>query len=632
MELHFSLHYGGREHTDSTLPRCGEGYLLEDGVTVTPEITRYDDFGAVEWLLRFRNGTDHDSAVLSDIADCDITVPVDFSRTRRGFRTDRDEPHLLTMHGMIEGAEYACSDADSAAEFTQQKIYLFPGEARHFVNTTGRSSDSMMPFFDLSAYGEGLAVAIGWTGSWQALFDCGSDSVRIRTGLVGESFYLLPGEEVRTTRVLLMPYAKGQSRSDRFRALLRTHLSPRAMGRREGLLAYELWGGLPGEEMCRRLGELKAHDVRFEDVWIDAGWYGDCTDCTDCYTGDWGKFTGDWSVNRRVHPDLLHDTDAAAQDAGMRLMLWLEPERIVSGLPVSQQHPEWLLRISAPQDPAMTHLMVDLGNEEAWNYVHDTIAHYVRDLHLGCYRQDFNICPADYFAEHDAPGRRGITEIRHITGMYRLWDALLEEFPDLLIDNCSSGGRRIDIETLRRAIPFFRSDFQCGFNAEPEVLQVHGSGIHDWLPYNGCTTKVKGDTYTARSSYSSSWGVGFYNAIFQSMDEADFAWARQTVEEYRRIRRWLSQDFTCHGSRDRDPTGWTVWQFHDAADGSGIVMAFRRSASPFDSFPLTLRGADADAKCRFTCLDTGESFTGTAALTVTLPQKRSSVIWEYRVL
>jgi alpha-galactosidase len=42
-----------------------------------------------------------------------------------------------------------------------------------------------------------------------------------------------------------------------------------------------------------------------------------------------------------------------------------------------------------------------------------------------------------------APLHRGIAEIRYVEGFYTFWDSLRTRFPDLLIDNCSSGGRRI---------------------------------------------------------------------------------------------------------------------------------------------------------------------------------------------
>jgi alpha-galactosidase len=216
-------------------------------------------------------------------------------------------------------------------------------------------------------------------------------------------------------------------------------------------------------------------------------------------------------------------------------------------------------------------------------------------------------------------------------GMYRLWDDLLAEFPFLLIDNCSSGGRRIDIETLKRSIPFFRSDYQCNFNENPEVLQTHNSNIQKYLPYNGCTSKTKNDTYAIRSSYSSSWGGAFYNAIFQSMDEDSFAWAKKITDEYRRIRRYFSMDFYNHGSSRFDDTSWTVWQYHDEEAQSGIVMAFRRSESPFEQMKVELKGLLCGKTYTVLNLDDGTSMDIANSIEITLPQKRSSVIFEYKL-
>lgn len=61
--------------------------------------------------------------------------------------------------------------------------------------------------------------------------------------------------------------------------------------------------------------------------------------------------------------------------------------------------------------------------------------------------------PLEYWQAADVEDRQGITEIRHIEGLYKLWDELRQEFPNLIIDNCSSGGRRIDMETISRSLP-----------------------------------------------------------------------------------------------------------------------------------------------------------------------------------
>ena len=82
-----------------------------------------------------------------------------------------------------------------------------------------------------------------------------------------------------------------------------------------------------------------------------------------------------------------------------------------------------------------------------------------------------------------------------------MWYELLRRLPHLIIDNCSSGGRRIDIETLRRSIPLWRSDYYCPANFDVDVAQMHSLTFGAWMPYSGCA--VKGfDLYNIRSGYA----------------------------------------------------------------------------------------------------------------------------------
>ena len=54
----------------------------------------------------------------------------------------------------------------------------------------------------------------------------------------------------------------------------------------------------------------------------------------------------------------------------------------------------------------------------------------------------------------------------------------------MLIDSCASGGRRNDLETMRRAVPLWRSDYAF----EPIGQQCMTYGIRLWLPYHGTGT------------------------------------------------------------------------------------------------------------------------------------------------
>ena len=629
MKPEFSFNYGEKRCVFSA--ENNALYEFENGITVCVKSKSYTEYDAVEWVLWFENKSSKNSAIFSDIWDCNTLLPIEFPKPLNpGYMPKEGDACVITMNGMVDGKYYWENDKVSATEYGLNYEYLdkAPQKTKSFANVGGRSSEGMMPFFDVTATGCGYITAIGWTGDWKSEFTKYDLGIRMKTGLKETKFYLMPGEKIRTSSVLIMKYGKSEDKYNKFRRLIKNHFSHKSLTKaeRDGLMACELWGGLPSEEMKKRLCELKKYDIKFEDIWLDAGWYGNCTKCDEAFSGDWGEHTGEWKVNTRVHPERLTDVAECAKNAGAKLMLWFEPERAIQGTPVTVEHPNWFLTLEGKNNQ-----ILDYGNEEAYSYVLDLLSHYTEKLDLSCYRQDFNTALTQYFKENDEENRRGITEIKHITGMYRLWDELLEKFPGLIIDNCSSGGRRIDIETLKRSIPFFRSDYQCNFNENPEVLQTHNSGISLYLPYNGCTSKTKRDTYAIRSSYSSSWGGAFYNAIFQSMDENDFAWAKKITDEYRSIRKYFSMDFYNLGSSCFDPTAWAIWQYHDSETQCGIVMAFRRIESPFDQVKIDLKGLLPNKLYTFTNLDDCSAQDKKNSIIIRLPQKRSSVILKYQL-
>lgn len=623
---HFSFTYDGK-HCEN-LPQADE-VLLNDNVSVRAKKTVFEEYDAVKWVLSLENLGKEKSGILSEINDADVFLPLCVPSPKTpGYMPKEGDLCVITMKGMVNPDFYLDNDKESAAEYTFSYEYLDKARKRtkRFANFGGRSSDGIMPFFDVTASGGGYIVAIGWTGDWRAEFIGSNEGVHFKAGLKETHFYLEAGEQLRTASILIMAYTSEEDKHNKFRRLIKKHFSHKKTKEcRDGILAFELWGGLPSEEMKKRIGELGKNEIRFEEIWLDAAWHGDCKNCISAYEGDWWVQAGNWDVNKRTHPNELKDVAACAEQNGMRMMLWFESERAMQNTEVTKEHPEWFLRLE--NNPSY---LLNYGCADALDHMYRVIEKYVKELNLSCYRQDFNTAPTPYFAANDAEDRRGISEIKHITGMYRLWDRLLENFPTLIIDNCSSGGRRIDIETISRSIPFFRSDYQCNFNENSDVLQVHGTGIDHYLPYNGCTSKTKNDTYAIRSAYSSSFGGAFYNAVFQSMNEEDFAWAKGAVDEYRRIRKYFSHDYFNHASVTLDDTAWNIRQYHDPETQSGIVIAFRRKASPFDTVSLTLKGLSEGDVYRYENLNDGSTFEGKNQLKITLPEKRSSVIFEYK--
>ena len=64
-------------------------------------------------------------------------------------------------------------------------------------------------------------------------------------------------------------------------------------------------------------------------------------------------------------------------------------------------------------------------------------------------------------------------------GHLDFWDTLLERHRWLLIDSCASGGRRNDLETMRRSVPLHYTDF--GYGLHPVKLDFQQT-MYEWLP------------------------------------------------------------------------------------------------------------------------------------------------------
>lgn len=171
--------------------------------------------------------------------------------------------------------------------------------------------------------------------------------------------------------------------------------------------------------------------------------------------------------------------------------------------------------------------------------------------------------PAGYWRDADEPGRSGIKEIRHIENLYKFWDYLLDRFPGLLIDNCASGGKRLDWESIGRSAPLWRSDYY--HYDDPDGYQCHTYGLNFFLPIHG-TGILLPDQYSFRSSLSSAlqcnWKVTEPGVSVLDM--------QQRIREYRDIREYYYEDYyPLSGTGDLTGSDvWLAYQMHRPSDDS----------------------------------------------------------------
>lgn len=643
----FEFLYGGKPffesdytveqtETENTLTTI---YSLSDGLKVTNIAKKLDN--AYEWVNYFENTSDKATDIISELFDCSINFPFDEAEPKYTGAYHVGFEERVGLYAPV-GCNWCYNEFSCNPDTKLDNLYtgnLYLNETHHFAPDGGRSSDGTAPFFNIHKKGKGYICAVGWTGQWNCDVTRREYSVEFKTKIEDTHFRILPGEKFRTSSIVIMPYEASVIDShNMWRRVVRKHFSLIGKEGRDqhGPLTVNVWGGMTSKSVIERVNTVKKYELPYEYLWMDAGWYGiDCIPSVDDYTETWEQHTGDWRVSKLIHPNGLKDVSAAAHEAGLKFLLWVEPERAMSYAPILKEHPEYY---TLPDDPSYERCLLRLDDEEAWNYCYNTLANLISEIGIDCYRQDFNVRPLPYWRKNDAEDRQGITEIKHINGLYRLWDSLLERFPHLLIDNCASGGRRIDIETLRRSMPLWRSDYNCPANAVEEGTQSHHLSYNRWMPYTGASCGRLYDTYHIRTSYSPAMPTNFSFSEREPFgdDPEKMAWLKERLYEYLKVRPIMDGDFYPLTEVSDRKDIWVASQFDRPECNDGFIEIFRRQEAPYETASYSLYAIDENCEYTFTDADDNSEFTISGkelcekGFFVTMKEKRSSKIYFYK--
>lgn len=650
--LPFSFSYGGRASTE-LLP----GWKMEQGspkpagsrqqhttrladpatgLVVQLEVTEYTNHPAVEWVIYFENTGTNDTPILERVLALDLPL---------------DAPASNTVVHYAKGATCSMDDYRPLSELMVQGAHL------HLQAGGGRSSSDFLPFFNWETPQRGgVVMGLGWSGEWAADFTQPEPKrTRVQAGLALTHLKLHPGERIRTPRVALLFYegdwVRGQNLWRRF--LLEQH-RPTVNGRPlEPPVLNSNWGGTRAADHLANIKAIAASNLPVDYYWIDAEWFG---------SGPWWQNAGNWQVNKALYPDGFKPLSDLLHQSGRKLLLWFEPERVCEGTPWAGELDKWLLAIppekrvyrwekqtfpdwvkseSLRNQIKENDRLFNLAIPEARQFLTDFISRRIKEDGLDCFRHDANIAPLEYWRAADAPDRQGITEIRWVEGLYAFWDELLRRHPHLIIDNCASGGRRIDLETIGRSTPFWRTDFPADLTGK----QCHTYGLSFWVPINatGGVTLGRDSDYAWRSTFSSSvvfslFGNGDAGQAEPASNRFPIEKAKAALEQYRRIQPCFLGDYYPLLPYSQALEVWMAWQFHRSDLGEGFVQAFRRDRSVYESVRFKLRGLAADSRYRLASVDTPEAkeMTGRelmeSGLPVSIASQPGAAIITYREL
>jgi len=559
----------------------------------------YQDFPTVEWTLYFKNTGPNDTPIIEKIQALDVEL----SRGSDG--------EFLLHHNIGSPA--------NGNDYGPLETLLSSNVTKRLGGAGGRPTNADWSYFNLEWSGEGIIIAVGWPGQWAAEFvRDNARGLHLRAGQELTRFKLLPGEEVRSPLIVLQ-FWKGSwiAAQNVWRRWMMAHSMPKPGGKlpQPQLLAsssrqYNEMIDANENNQIMFINRYLKENIKLDYWWMDAGWYVH-------HGGGWPR-VGTWEVDSNRFPRGLRAISDYAHSKSIKILVWFEPERVTADTWLTKNHPEWVLGGAKGG-------LLNLGNNAVRKWLTEHVDRLLTKQGIDLYRQDFNIDPLGYWRGADAPDRQGISEIRHVTGYLAYWDELRRRHPNMLIDSCASGGRRNDLETMRRAVPLWRSDY--AFEAVGHQCMMYGLSL--WLPFHGTGTvftrnapyygsgRTPVEPYAFWSNAGQSTGFG----IDVRLKDLDYAAMRRLISQWRQIAPNYYGDFYPLTPWTRDDTAWMAWQFDRPESGEGMVQVFRRHNSFYESASFRLLGLDAEADYVVSNLDTGaqERRSGRGLLTDGLP-------------
>lgn len=480
----------------------------------------------------------------------------------------------------------------------------------------GRSSGEYVPWFALHDATGGLFAGLVWSGRWRLDLRHDGETVALGIGISEFTHTLAPGAEIALPGMVLSGFAGDlDDGANAWRHWIATHWMP-PTPENWPWIQYNHWYAYYGDiDAERLLGEATlAAEAGCEVFVIDDGWFRGRR--AESYVRGWG----DWTEDRGKFPLGLRAFGDELRAMGLKFGLWVEPERADDQGDLVRAHPDWVAtRDGEPivrqghDGPEGVHLC--LGNPAVQEWMIAELVRVVRGYGVDWLKWDDNMgyglgCNAP---DHGHQGGDG--HAAHTLGLYRVLAELRRACPELMIENCASGGHRVDLGTLRHTHTNWVSDYT--HRAASVRQHVQGAGLVLPLAHLNAWVLEERDIAAFRSRMGGAFGVSSFLARWLP-EERDRL--RVMIAEYATIRPYLSgARYLLTGPWHQD---WEVWQLVHPTEDSSVLLIFREGGA-IDRIHVHPRAFTAVAT---TGVVREEAPLTDAGIAVTFPERGSAIV------
>lgn len=327
----------------------------------------------------------------------------------------------------------------------------------------GTSSNNFNPFIALKREettefsGEVYGFNFVYSGNFLAQVDVDTyNTSRVSMGINPNTFNwnLVPNKSFQTPEVVMVYSDQGLNyMSQSFHKLYNNCLVRGKYKNKPRPILLNNWEGTYMDFDEEKLLSIAkdAKELGVELFVLDDGWFG--------IRNDDNSGLGDWFVNREKLPSGIDGLSEKIQQLGLDFGLWIEPEMVNKESQLYKKHPEWTLLTPNRNDShGRGQYILDFSNDEVINYIFNMLDEVIKDANISYIKWDMNRCMSEvYSTVHDAIDQGKVMH-EYILGVYKLYEMLINKYPDILFESCASGGARFDPGMLYYAPQAWASD------------------------------------------------------------------------------------------------------------------------------------------------------------------------------
>ena len=334
----------------------------------------------------------------------------------------------------------------------------------------------------------------------------------------------------------------------------------------------------------------KAKEAGVELFVLDDGWFGERN---DDYAG-----LGDWIENPKKLPQGMAGLANKITGMGMKFGFWIEPEMVNPDSNLYRRHPDWVLSVPGRKSSLGRHqLVLDFSREEVVEHIYGMLYKILKDAPISYIKWDMNRSLTEVFSLDATPEEQGTIYHKYVLGVYSLYSRLIEAFPDILFESCSSGGNRFDAGMLYYAPQAWCSD---NTDAIDRIRIQYGTSYGYPIVSIGSHVSAVPNQQTGRSvSISTRANVAYFGTFGYELDlneisDEEFEEVKKQIEFMKKYRRLIQfgDFYRLRSPFETDQNAWMVV----SEDKKQAIVGFYSMRSNVNTLPgfLKLVGLDPD--------------------------------------